>query len=346
METFILIFLIATILIRFVIGGRLFVSARQNNLPNLQWLAWYFVANAFNVLFAPHPYNPLGNQSFSVLMFVMPVLLSQAFLILFNESTFYKDKTSPAPWFWLIFAVTSFGTFYGIALTPSSTQQNPWVATYIISQVLIWVWHTSAAYRAWAGIFTEPTVADWIKSRYLLIVAYPLIFVIGSLASAVRIVLEGGASLTTLGIAMSAITLFTQFASVIMQYLVWVMPESFRAWLNRNYQSRLDEYSEQQSKAMLQMISASIAHDAGLTQFTALRALRHVIEKIIQNENSEVVEKYIGKMGYREWADLLQNPELSKQLTLISDRKDLTGTLENAMKTLVEKQSLFTIESK
>jgi hypothetical protein len=346
MEIIILIFLVATILVRFMIGGRLFASAKQNNLPNLSWLAWYFVANAFNVLFAPHPDNPLGNQPYTVALFILPVLVAQAFLILFNQNTFYKDKQSPTVWFWAVFAVTSLVTIYGVAASPSSAEQSPWAAAYIASQVLIWSWHSFAAYRAWLGIANERTVEDWIKSRYLLIVAYPVVFVIGSLASAVRIVVGGGAAVTQLVTIMTAVTLFTQFISVVMQYLVWVMPESFSMWLNRNYQMRLDEYSEHQSRAILQLIGGAIARDAEITQMAALRAVRHVIGKIVNAENPEALEKHISRMGYREWMTVLQSPELPRQISLVSAVKDVGTVVEHAIKTLVENQSLFTIESK
>jgi hypothetical protein len=346
METFIFILLIATLLIRFLIGVRLFSSSRLNNLPNLRWLAWYFFVNAFNVLFAPHPFNPLGNQTFSLALFVLPVLVTQALLILFNQDTFYKDKKSPALWFWAVFAITSLGTIYGVAISPSSSEQSPWVAIYIISQILIWSWHAQVAYRAWLGIASEPMVEDWIKTRYLLIAAYPIVFVIGSLASAVRIVLAGGAGLSQLGIIMAATTLFTQFASVVMQYMVWVMPESFRVWLNRNYQTRLNEYSETQSRAMLQMIGASISRDANISQFTSLRAVRQVIGKMIETEDHEVIEQYFNGMGYKGWVAVLQTPEIARQLSIVSAGADVDKALENAIKMLVEKQSLFTIESK
>jgi hypothetical protein len=346
MEILILIFLVATLVIRFLIGARLFVSSRQNNLPNLQWLALYFFVNAFNILFAPHPYNPLGNQSFSLAMFVLPVLVTQILLILFNRDTFYKDKQSPAIWFWVIFAITSIGTIYGVAISPSSSEQSPWVATYVISQLLIWLWHAQVAYQAWSGIARERTVEDWVKSRYLLIAAYPLVFVIGSLASAIRIVFTGGAGTDTLGITAAAVTLFAQFISVVMQYLAWVLPETFRLWLNRDYHTRLKEHSEHQSRAILQMIGASISRDAKVNQISSLMAVRHVIGKMINAESAEVIEKHISKMGYQEWLSVLQNPELAKHLALVSAAKNMDVIVENATRTLVEKQSLFTIESK
>jgi hypothetical protein len=345
-EILILILLIVTLLIRVLIGARLFVSAKLNNLPNLRWLAWYFCANAFIVLFSPHPYNPIGNLSFSLAFFVLPLLLTQISLIFFNQDTFYKDKQSPARWFWMAFIITSMGTIYGVVVSPSNSEQSPWVATYIISQFLIWSWHAQVAHQAWFDLSREPSVQDWVKTRYLLIVAYSIAFLIGSLGTSVRIIFTGGAGNNPVGITSSAVTLIAQFISVVLQYLVWVMPEPFRAWLNRDYQSHLDEYSEHQSKAILQMIGASISRDADINQFSSLRAVRHVIGKMINTENSETIEKHIGRMGYKEWVNVLQDPEMIKQITLVSNRKNVDSVLENAAKILIEKQSLFTIESK
>lgn len=346
MEIIILILLIVTLLMRLFIGARLFVSARQNNLPNVRWLAWYFVANGLIVFFSPHPYNPLGNLSFSLPLFVLPLLLTQAALILFNQDTFYKDKPSPAGWFWAAFVLTGAGTIYGVIVSSSNVEQSPWVASYLISQFLIWSWHAQTAYQAWSGIANEPTVEDWVKTRYLLIPAYSITFLIGSVASAVRIIFTGGAGADTLGIAATAVTLISQFLSVLLQYHAWVMPASFRDWLNRDYQAHLDEYTKKQSHAILQLIGASIARDADINQFMSLRVIRHVIEKMINVEDHEAVERYIPKMGYKDWAGILQSPELPRQIALVSDRKNIASVVENAQKLLVEKQSLFTIELK
>lgn len=346
MESFIFILLIVTLLIRFLIGIRLFASAKINNLPNLRWLAGYFFANAFIVIFSPHPYNPLGSLPFSLALFVLPLLLTQAALILFNQDTFYKDKESPARWFWMAFGITSIGTIYGVAVSPSNAAQSPWVATYIISQFLIWSWHAQIAYRAWTGLINEPTVEDWVKSRYILIPTYSAAFLIGSVGTVVRIVFTGGAGADAVGIAAAAVTLIAQFVSVVLQYLVWVMPESFRAWLNRDYQTHLSEYSEKQSHAILQLIGASISRDANINQMTAVRAVRNAIGRIINSDAPDAIEKHISEMGYKQWVDVLHSYELVKQISLVNAGVSIERILENTIKTLVEKQSLFTIEAK
>jgi hypothetical protein len=346
MEIFILILLIITLAIRVLIGVRLFSSAKENNLPNLRWLAWYFCANAFIVFFSPHPYNPLGNLSFSLALFVLPLLLTQIALVLFNQDTFYKDKPSPARWFWAAFALTSLGTIYGVVVSPSNSEQSPWVATYLISQFLIWSWHAQVAYQAWSNLAGEHSVEDWIKTRYLLIPAYSIAFLIGAVGTAVRIIFTGGAGNNPVGITSAAVTLIAQFISVVLQYLVWVMPVPFRAWLNRNYQTHLNEYSEHQSKAILQMIGASISRDANVNQFIALHTIRQAIGKKISSDNSEAIEKHISGMGYKEWVDLLHSYELTKQISLVNTGSGIDRIIENANKTLIEKQSLFTIESK
>ncbi len=337
MEILISVLLILTFLLRALIGVQLFASSKQNNLPNLRWLGGYFCLNAFNLLFAPIPNNPLGNLPVSLVLFVLPVLVSQGLLILFNQDTFYTDKKSPVFWFWLLFALTSLGSVYGIASSASNFEQSAWVATYIISQILIWTWHAQLAYRAWRGIANK---------RYLLTVAYPLVFVVGSLGSGVRILFAGGSDLSPVAISMALLTLLAQSVSVILQFLVWVMPASFRTWLNRNYQAHLAEYSHEHSSAILQIIGNAMSQGSGITEFAALRVLRQSIGALIGTQEAEAIETQINKLGYKEWEAVLQNAELIHLLLQYGSAQNVNLALENARKTLIKEQSLFTLEAK
>jgi hypothetical protein len=346
MENLILILLFLTLLLRFLIGVQLFSSSKQNNLPNLRWLAGYFCLNAFNLLFAPHPLNPLGGLPFSLALFILPVVASQGLLILFNQDTFYKDQKSPALWFWVLFALTSLGAMFGIAVSESNFNQSPWVAVYILSQIFIWVWHAWIAYRAWSGLADKVSVQDWVKSRYLLIVAYPLVFVLGSLGSAARIIFAGGSNLSPLGSSMALLTLATQSLSVILQYLVWAMPAGFRAWLNRNYQTRVDEYSHEHTRAILHLLGSAMSQGSGITEFAALRVLRQTIGVLLGTEDSQLIEARILQMGYPEWDALLKNAELVRLLLQYSNTSSINIALENARNTLIKEQSLFTLEAR
>jgi hypothetical protein len=343
-----IILIVLLILIRFLIGLRLFASAQRNSLPNLRTLAFQLISISFALLFSPLPNSPLGSLPISLPIFIGGTLISQALLIVFNQETFYKDKQSSAVrWSWAIFALTGLMTIYGVAVSESAFNQSPWVAAYILSQIVIWAWHGQIAYQARAGLKNQPAVEDWVKTRYLLIVAYAIIFILGALGSAVRILLAGGTVITTLGNVAAIVTLLAQIIGVSLQFLVWVMPEGFRLWLNRNYKARLDEYSQSQTRAILNILGNALARDTGLTEIGAMWALRQIIAKRIGTEEPEAVVKQINQLTYQDWETTLKNPELAKLLASqgLSTTK-LHQALENAGKALIEKQSLFTIEAR
>ncbi len=343
------ILLLTLITLRLIIGVRLFVSARQNNLPNLNWLGAYFVFFSIGAMFAPIPTNPLGDLPISLYFLVgFGTLLTQPMIILFNHTTFYQGRKSPVIWFWIIFAITTVGVLYGVFSSVSNLNQSPWVNAYIPTQLLIWGWHAWAAYQAFKGLERETAVEDWIKSRYKLIMWYVIFLMIGIVASLIRTALAEGSVLITsqLGNLLAIITLFMQIASVLLQFLVWIMPENFRRWLNRNQTKHSEERIREQALAMLNILSAAMTDGTTLPKMLAVFSIRKVIGAQIQNEGSTQIEARAVSMGFDEWMETLNHPELYILIRNSGTNIDALDVLHKAKQALIDKQSLFTMKAK
>jgi hypothetical protein len=72
-------------------------------------------------------------------------------------------------------------------------------------------------------------VEDWIKWRYRLMIFYAAFLLISPINTTVNFLAPGT-------LPSSA---WTQVVAGAVQYLVWVMPEAFRRFLNRKYQPAL-----------------------------------------------------------------------------------------------------------
>lgn len=342
---FINILLLVLIFIRFLTGLRLLVVGRKNKLPNLIWLAVSMLVTVVVLLFAPLDANPLASLPFSLWVFTLGSIIGQAALIIFNQLTFYKDRKSPAIWIWGIFIVLSSLAIYGAAISESNFEQSIWTSASSPCAVILWAWHGLLAYRALSQIESEKNVEDWIKSRYRLIVAYAVVLTIGALASLVRNFFADGTTTSTLGSAMAAVSLVTQIVSVTLLFLVWVMPESFRLWLNRNYQARMEKQTYEQAVAIMDMLGTSMSQGTKLPKTLALVGIRKTIGRSINTDDSKKIEAHVVGLGYDEWSHFLNSPELTVFIKEVANANP-RDVLENARRTLVENQSLFTIQAK
>ena len=232
--------LLAVMIALLWIGTALFNLARKNKLPNLYWLALSFFAAVLALPFAPTAGNPLSylpvlSLWWSTSLFV----IASGILIVFIQTTFYLHKKSPVGWFLGVYAVLTLVTVYGLAVSESNFNQSPWVAAGNVISLLVWAWHGGAAGRAFQSVARDRTVEDWVKSRYAMMTAYATLVAVGAAASVIRVVAVGGGTSHPLGNAMALVFAVCQILSVGLQYLVWVMPDSFRRWLNRHYQPPL-----------------------------------------------------------------------------------------------------------
>lgn len=339
------IFLLVLILVRVVIGIRLFVTGRKNHLPNLIWLSSSMFLTAITLLFAPSEGNPLGNLPVSIWAFFGGTLVSLIPVIVFNQLTFYKDKKSPAKWIWIAFIASFAVALYGVILSESNYNQSAWLAAYIPGTVLIWAWHGWLAHQALNQVASQPSVEYWVKARYRLMTVYAVMLVISVLASFVRIVFAGGSSLTPLGSLTGLITLLGQIASLILMFLVWVMPESFRLWLNRNHQTQMEEQAYEQALAVLNILGTAMSDDTKLPKTLAIVAIRKTIGREINSEDSKKIEARVITLGYEDWYAFLNNPELHTFLKEVANvnPQDVLGKAKYILR---ENQSLFTLQAK
>ncbi len=340
------VFLAILILIRFVTGLRLLISGRMNHLPNLIWLSVSMFVTVIILLFAPVEGNPLANLPISLWIFTVGSFLGQASLIIFNQLTFYKDRKSPVVWIWAIFILCSGLATYGVFVSESNFKQSPWVAASSPVAAIIWIWHGWLAYQALNRLASEQSVEDWIKTRYRLIIAYSIVLTIGAIASIIRNFFAGGALQSSLGSLMATISLITQIVSITLLFLVWVMPEGFRQWLNRNQQARSEEQIHGQAQAILNIVGSAMCEDTRLTKITTIYALRKAIGQEINTEDSKKIEAHMVNMGYDAWSAFLDSPKLSTLIQNSLPAASPRDVIKKGKHALVEKQSLFTLQAK
>lgn len=342
------ILLLILIFLRFVIGVRLVLLARQNNLPNIYWLAAQFFVVALGLSFAPIADNPLGNSTASLWIFTIATVFFPPIAIgVFNHTTFHVSRSSPRWQFIAVYIIFAAIGLYALINSESSSNQNPLLAFPNIMIVLAWVWHGWSASQAFGHISKEQAVEDWVKSRYQLITAYAIILIIGTLGTFIRYYFAAGTVITPLGKAMSILTLIAQILGVSLQFLVWVMPAGFRNWLNRNYQTRVQESVNERAATILDIIGSAMSNGTGLSKISALYSIRSSIGREIKTEDSYLIESTIVKYGHDEWLSLLQNPALQKALGNFGNKiNNIDEIIDKAKQALTEKQSLFTMQAK
>jgi|GEM_PF-2190673 len=334
------------IIIRFVTGVRLLITGRRNKLPNLIWLSVSMFVTVVILLFTPLEGNPLGNLPISLWITTGGAFVGQAALIVFNQLTFYKDRKSPVAWIWASFIVCTVVATYGVVISESNANPSPLAAASAPCAVLIWVWHGWLAYQALKQVSSEKSVEDWVKSRYRLIVAYSIVLTIGAIASVIRNFFVGGAALESpLGTVLAVTSLITQLVSMVLLFLVWVMPESFRLWLNRNQQKHIDEQVYEQAMSLLNILGAALAKGTPKTKEMMIYGIRKIVGETIDTSDSKKIDAHIVSLGYEEWLAFLNDPEFYlyiKDVAIVNPR----NALANAKQALIENQSLFTMQAK
>ncbi len=230
-----IILLLILVILRLWTSLRLYITGRQNSLTNLYWMAAAYIVGAIGVAFVPIPNNPLGVLPVSFWLANGGTIFFQIFHIPFVTQTFYKNRKSPANWMWGLAVVTTAITAYGLVISPSANEQHPLVAAAQVLTCTVFVWHGWAGYQAWRQVAKETIVEDWVKSRYLLVIAYCCFQVLFGIASFIRVVAERGGTTSVMGNAMTIISLLCTLAVTVLAYLAWAAPAGFYRWLNRNY---------------------------------------------------------------------------------------------------------------
>jgi hypothetical protein len=356
------IFLGLIALVRLLIAIALLQMAVRQNLPNLRWLAFGFLATVIGIPFAAQPYIPFVDKTISYFAYLS--------FAIFIHKTFYQGRRSPFAVFWTIFTLlyvailwttnsflseltgTSFPANLFIARPPAVGEPGGvgMVASEIIDAVIygclqlaIWLWHALAAFKAYKPVSDDTKVEDWVKGRYRLMIAYS---VLQSLVGVVMIVrpFVSGAALDYVIYGSALLVMST----TIMQYLVWAMPGGFREWLNRkNSGGRVqDEPITQQQIFMLNEIAESMCYNSGLTLMRSGFVLRRALGEMIGSEDGEKIEAYAGKMSFEQWMALLSDQKLSKQIAALSSSEVSEMALERARYALVKKQSVITMQAR
>lgn len=317
---------------RLWIAFQLFQTARRSNLHNLYWLAGLF-ALAIYSLFTPTSASPLASYP----IFHLGYIAGHACLAMFIHTTFYRNRRSPI---YIVFGLVVLAFFVDIYALWVNDLNLAGAMTAV--GLVNWVWHFLVARSAVEHIKDDPNVEDWVKARYNLMLIYIVLMVLAT----IQVVLSTTNFFFSLPASLLPVGLMIILASIILQFLVWVMPESFRKWLNRNQQARTAERAHEQVLTILDTLSTAMSDGTGLSKMLALFFIREIIAAKIQSKDSAAVEAHVVRMGFTDWQQLLKNPELQQLLKNSPATIRPNEIIFKAEAELIKKQSLFTMQFK
>jgi hypothetical protein len=326
------ILLVVLTIARLWIGLQLFFTARRSHLINLYWLAGVFVLAVYSV-FTPLTGSPLGNPW----IFSLGVIAGHFCLAMFIHTTFYQGRKSPV---WIILGLLTLAFFADIYILSIN---NFNLANVIAGVGLVnWIWHLIVARSAYSAIANDPSVEKWVKARYKLMIVYVILITLSS----IQVVLSNTSLAAFIPAFITPLSILLIIASIILQFLVWVMPEPFRLWLNRTQEAR-PAHEDQQPRSVLDVFGEAMTTETGLNSIACFYAIRSAVGKKIGTEDSGAIRNHINTMTYHDWEAILQNAELRR--ILINGGADKTvadKAIENAQHALVEKQSLLTLSTR
>jgi hypothetical protein len=322
------ILLIILTAVRLWIAIQLFLTARKSHLDNLYWLAGMFIL-AIYTLFAPTGNSPISN----IVLFYTGYMAGHFCLAMFIHTTFHRKRSSPLNIVLIVLGLAFLVQIYAFIVN------NPGLAGVMsLSGLVTWGWHFVVARSAYTKIVNDSNVERWVKARYRLMMVYVVMMMLPTIQLGI---FTSNPSLSFVPIIL-IIGLLAIIGSVILQFLVWMMPEPFRLWLNREPQSHTRQI-EQASLSIMDVFAAAMTADTGLTSMVCLYALRSAISKRIHSDDSNSIRQHINAMTYHEWDTVLQQADLTRVLINGgADRHTASLAVENARHALVEKQSLLT----
>jgi hypothetical protein len=215
------------VLARWVIAIQLTRVGVRQKLPNLLWLAAFFYITG------------IGDVCLTLSMlahlnlfwvFKTGVGLSEIVMVMFISLTFYRDRRSPM----LIF----------MAIAIASALVDVFYNRVNFFSPFNWLWLIVVGYQAYRQVAADKVVEDWVKGRYLLGVAYagvalagaPLFNMVSMVGLVVPAAWAWSHSADFLSVQRPVVQGLT-IVGIVLEYLVWVMPEAFRRFLNRKYQA-------------------------------------------------------------------------------------------------------------
>ncbi|MHA2295946.1 MAG: hypothetical protein ACXAEU_03585 [Candidatus Hodarchaeales archaeon] len=233
---------LVTIAVRFTIGVKLLSVSRRTNMKNLQTLSIVFLLNSLALAFTLDFINQF-------ILFYLMIDIAMVFHLLFTKQTFFADLKSPFKVILsltIVFAVLNVITAGIYAL--DDTLENISLISRIffaLATYVVWGWFFQVAYTSYKRIAPNRSVEDWIKARYRLMIYYAVFILI---------------PVTLLIFSTSQEDMFTILAAVIaiaswtLQFIVWVMPERIRVYLNRNYTTSSHEEESQSDDEIMKAL--------------------------------------------------------------------------------------------
>jgi hypothetical protein len=318
------IFLILLTLARASLAVPLFLTARKNKLDNLYWLAASFALAVYSI-FSPAIVSPFSNAW----VFHLGFMAGHFCLAMFIHTTFYRNRRSPISIFLVLIALGYFVDIYGLAVNDLNL-----VGIMTVIGIFNWGWHFFVARSAYVQIAEDPSVENWVKARYRLMMLYCAMIMI----SGVQLIISSTDLARFVPPAILPFFIILTIAGIVLQFLVWVMPESFREWLNRR-----SDQGAQDKGSMLNVFGVAMTENTGLKSIACLYAIRSTVSKMIGSSDSDVIQSHFDKMTYQDWESVLQNPELRRVLMNGGASQESSAkAIQNASNALVEKQSLLT----
>ena len=231
---------------RFIIAIQLTRVGRRQKLPNLLWLAGFFYITGIGDIFIT-----LSPVTQLLWPFFLAVGSAEVAMVMFIHKTFYQDRKSP----YLIFMVIALSILIVDMVLLRVKPEQTYLPHYNPFNWLWLIWVGNQAYKRIAG---DKAVEDWVKARYKLVIAYSLAALAAPLYSIISLIpyvsQSFGAWFYT-GPTAPVIQLIAQIGILIfvtigiaLEYLAWVMPERYRRYLNRNYQSPMLDKAELESE--------------------------------------------------------------------------------------------------
>jgi hypothetical protein len=239
------------IVIRLVIGITLVRVAMANpQLKNIRWLAGFYLAmvisNSLSLSFLTNTVSGTALRTGVMAVALLP-------LAAFIYQTFYPGKRLTGWIFIGVPVLLALGCIF-FSVKALDGEKSTLMAAYSFAgmiPLILWAWHVWPSVRSYSKVRNEPMVEDWVKWRYKAMMAYSGLQLFAVFTNFLGVNPAMLSIIVPLGSVISLV-------SITLQYLVWVAPEGFRNYLNRNYkapeQVEFEELSEEE--LMAQMIKS------------------------------------------------------------------------------------------
>jgi hypothetical protein len=212
---------------RVITGIFLFGTWRQTKKNNLLLLVIFFFMNAITLLFLV-----FGN----LMMYDVNTIITMVIGLIFIDRTFYQDRKSPFKLLLTLTLVLGALTIISFIMFERAILFQPNI-TFLLHNIFVGadfvifgLWSFIAASGSLKLFSSSDAVEPWVKGRYKLVKFYSIcIILVGSLT--VFTPVEGTVNWALL------VILFANILRIAGETIAWVMPNIFKKYLNRGYES-------------------------------------------------------------------------------------------------------------